>query len=302
MRISSITPSKNPVGVLVVGADAPGVRPDPNPPETVRLGDLGAVDVEPGDGSVERRGEVLPRARDGRLPRVEVALEALSRRQPVAPLDVVDPDHRARRATGPRPDDGDVLLRVRRLLDPRLEREAALVEGSEAAEVDAAARPVERQRAAVAPARSSSVAPTMRPRMAVPGDVESPSRPEPSLNEYAATRPVADALARAPRAGADRRRAGDEACDDQRGGERPCPGYLEWSAPRSDDRARSCGRRMRSILVRAPSRRTPREGRGLAGVRPIRPVRAESYEYVAWQVPVIAGNVAYWTPLIVCTV
>ena len=48
--------------------------------------------------------------------------------------------------------------------------------------------------------------------------------------------------------------------------------------------------------------RTPREGRGLDGVRPIRPVRAPSYEYVAWQVPVTAVNIAYWTPLIVCSV
>jgi hypothetical protein len=29
---------------------------------------------------------------------------------------------------------------------------------------------------------------------------------------------------------------------------------------------------------------------------------AKRYEYVAWQVPVIVSNIAYWMPLIVCTV
>ena len=29
---------------------------------------------------------------------------------------------------------------------------------------------------------------------------------------------------------------------------------------------------------------------------------SRAYEYVAWQVPLTAVNVAYWTPLIVCTV
>jgi hypothetical protein len=28
----------------------------------------------------------------------------------------------------------------------------------------------------------------------------------------------------------------------------------------------------------------------------------EPYEYVAWQLPLNAVNIAYWTPLIVCTV
>ena len=99
---------------------------------------------------------------------VEVAREAAVERQVVARREMVDPDHWT--AAGPRPDDAHVVLR-RRLLHPGLKREAALVEGAEAAEADVVVRAVEGQRAAVAAAGRPGRADD-RARVAVAGCVD----------------------------------------------------------------------------------------------------------------------------------
>ena len=86
---------------------------------------------------------------DGRIAaRVDVAGEAVPERQVVARREMVDPEHRP--GPGPAADDPDVVLR-RRLLHPRLEREACVVERAESGQPDVVVRAVERQRAAEAP-------------------------------------------------------------------------------------------------------------------------------------------------------
>ena len=132
-----------------VGADPPDVRA-PDRAGHAAAGDLGAVDVEAGRAAVVAGAQVLPLPSGRCLARVEVAGEAAAaERQLVVAAQVVDPEHRP--APVPAAEHADVLLGAR-LLHPGLERETALVEGAERAQVDRGAAAVEGERAAVVPA------------------------------------------------------------------------------------------------------------------------------------------------------
>ena len=115
-----------------------------------RLEHLDGVDVVARSRAVERRREMLPLPDRRVAAGVEVAGEAIPERQVVARREMVDPEHRP--GPGPAAEDPDVVLRAR-LLHPRLEREAGVVERAEAGQFDVVVGAVERQCAAEAPRR-----------------------------------------------------------------------------------------------------------------------------------------------------
>src|SRR5207344_3172122 len=110
-------------------------------------GDLHAVDVVAGGAAVVGGAQVLPLPGGRGLARVEVAGETVAAEcQLVVAAEVIDPEHRS--APVPAAEQADVLLGAG-LLHPGLEREAALVEGSERSQVDRGIAAVEGERAAV---------------------------------------------------------------------------------------------------------------------------------------------------------